>query len=303
MNKQAKLLAGLGYEPHKFNINSRARRINGQNQIIVLSDYTSIVAKPNNSGLEVHVRDDAPLEVIDLPVLITKAGFKEKVRNDFYIGKRAKVIILAACGICNDGCLESLHQGQHNINLANDAKLHYIEKHYGSGRGEKNISPSTRLRLGPNAEITIESSQIAGIEQAKRSCHAELGEGAKLIINERIVTTGQQQASTSFVSQIRAKHASLKISSRSIASEQSRQWFSSNISGETECFAHIECDAIIKDRAQVSAKPEILARHPESNLIHEAAIGKIAKDQLIKLMSLGYSQKQAEKIIIDGFLK
>lgn len=282
---------------------SRNLRKNSQSTQRIVSDNTVIIDKPNRGGLEIHVRENTAFEVIDLPVLITESGLSEVVKNDIFIGDNANVVVVAGCGICNDGCLDSTHRGQHHFVLGKNAKLKYIEKHYATGQGGKIIHPESLAELGEGSEMTIETAQLGGVDLSNRSLKAKLAKNAKLIITERIFTEDKQQATTLFKAKLNKPNSSIKISSRSVATGASKQKFVSKITGSTTCFAHVECDAIIKDRAQVRAIPEIDARTGEANLIHEATIGKIAGEQLLKLLTLGYSQNEAEQIIIEGFLK
>lgn len=287
------------YRPTATNI-----RQNGKTTQRVVSQYTAIIGKPNEGGLEIHVADNAPFEAIDIPVLITEAGLQEVVKNDIFVGEGANVIILASCNICVDGCANTAHRGVHNFYVGKNAKLKYIERHYAVGKtAYKEISPTSAIQLEAGAEMIIETSQLGGVDHSQRTTEINLASHAKLTITERVFTSQQQSASSSFHSIIKAKNANLKISSRAIATEQSSQQFVSNIIGDTTCFAHIECDAIIQSRAQIQAVPQIYAKHPEARLIHEANIGKIAGEQLNKLMSLGLSKKNAEQVIIDGFLR
>ena len=278
-------------------------RANGQSKLQIVSGSTTVVTKPSGIGLEIHVSDNTPFEVIDLPVLITQSGFNEMVENDFFIGANSNVVILAACGICHNGCASSSHSGVHKFVVGQNAKLKYVEKHYANGAGEKIINPTSQIKLATGAEMIIETAQLEGVDQAKRITQASLGRNSRLEISERILTSKRQTASTLFTSKIAADGASLKISSRSVATDNSTQQFTSRITGKAHCFAHVECDAIVKDNGQVAAKPEIFAQNPDANLIHEASIGKIAGEQLIKLMTLGIDQPTAEKIIIEGFLR
>ena len=301
MSEAEKMLVALGFGQHKptaINI-----RQNSQTTQRVVSGYTTIVSKPKNSGLEIHVSDDAPFEIIDIPVLITQSGLQEIVQNDVYIGAGANVIILAGCGICADGCDDTIHQGVHNFWVGEGARLKYIERHYAVGTNKKKIiSPTSLIKLERGAEMIIETSQLGGLDRSQRSTEINLEKQAKLVVAERVFTDSRQRASSLFRANLKQDGASLKISSRAVATDNSRQKFISKIIGEARCFVHVECDAIIKSHASVNALPQIYAKHQEARLIHEASIGKIAGEQVAKLMSLGLSKKEAEEVIINGFL-
>ena len=246
----------------------------------------------------------APLysEVSDI---ITESGLKDVVYNDFYIGKNANVVIIAGCGIHNDHHEDSEHNGIHRFFLEEGAKVKYIEKHYGqgNGKGKRILNPVTELYLKAGSSLEMESVQIKGVDSTIRETKGEAGSDTNLVITEKIMTHGTQFAKTIFDVKLNGENSSVKVTSRSVATEKSMQEFISNISGNSKCFGHVECDAIIKDNAKVIAVPKIEANCQEANLIHEAAIGKIAGEQLNKLMTLGLSEKEAEAAIINGFLK
>lgn len=227
------------------------------------------------------------------------------VYNDFYIGKNANVTIIAGCGIHNDHHQDSRHDGIHRFFLEEGAKVKYIEKHYGEGKGEgkKILNPVTEVYLKIGSSMEMESTQIKGVDSTIRETKGELEADTNFVVSEKIMTHGKQFAKTIFDVKLNGKNASTHVTSRSVATEESEQYFISKIYGNNKSFAHSECDAIIKDHAKVTATPEITANSVEANLIHEAAIGKIAGEQLIKLMTLGLSEKEAEEEIINGFLR
>lgn len=270
-----------------------------------LTDYTNIVSKENKSGLDIYVKEDAYNEMIDIPVLITEEGIQEVVYNDFYIGKNASVTIIAGCGIHSEYEADAEHDGIHRFFLEEGASVKYMEKHYaeGEGRGKKIINPVTEIFMKKNSSMEMETSQIKGVDDANRTTKCELEEGATLVINEKIMTHDKQKAKTVFEVNLKGKNSSAKVSSRAVAIDKSKQIFISNVTGEEECFGHVECDAILKDEAKISATPKIIANSTNAMLIHEATIGKIAGDQLTKLMTLGLSKEKAEETIIKGFLK
>jgi len=269
------------------------------------SESITIESKKDKDGIDIHVKEGTLNGYVHIPVLITKSGFSDKVYNDFYIGKNAIVTINAGCGIHNDAHKDSSHNGIHRFFIEEGAFVKYIEKHYGEGDGDgkRILDPVTEVYLGKNATLEMDTAQIEGVSSTIRTTKAQLLENAKLIINEKIMTHESQSAKTIFEVTLNGKNSSAKVTSRSVATEDSHQEFVSNVIGNNECFAHVECDAIIKDKASVTSDPKITANHIDARLIHEATIGKIASEQLIKLMTLGLSKKEAEKTIINGFLK
>jgi Fe-S cluster assembly scaffold protein SufB len=268
------------------------------------SKYVTISDRKDGGGIEIRVKDNSPLALVDIPVLITESGLKDIVRNDFYIGKNSKVLIYAGCGINNCRGKETLHSGWHYFYIGENSSVKYVEKHYGEGegRGKRVINPVTKVFLKKGAKMEIETAQIEGIDDTKRITKAILRERSNLIVKEKIMTSNSQKATTEFRVSLEGRESSCRVTSRAVATEESEQKFISNIVGNEKCFAHIACDSIIKDKGKVAAIPRIKANHVEAELIHEATIGKIAGEQLIKLMSLGLDQKKAEEEIIQGFL-
>lgn len=289
------------------NMNKGAYNIrkNGQGIERRVTENVKIENKADKPGINIYVKENTKFEFIHIPVIITESGLNDLVYNDFYIGKNAKVIIVAGCGIHNDHHKDSQHDGIHRFFLEEGASVKYIEKHYGEGKGEgrRILNPVTEVYLKEGSSLEMESSQIKGVDSTIRETKGELGANTNLVVSEKIMTHGKQFAKTIFEVQLNGENASTHITSRSVATEKSEQLFISKIYGNTKCFAHSECDAIIKDQAKVVATPEITANDVEANLIHEAAIGKIAGEQLVKLMTLGLSEKEAEDEIINGFLK
>lgn len=280
-------------------------RKNGQGIERGVTENVKIETKTDKPGIDIYVKEDTKLEFIHIPVIITEGGLNDLVYNDFYIGKNAKVVIVAGCGIHNDHHKDSQHDGIHRFFLEEGASVKYIEKHYGEGKGEgkRILNPVTEVYLKEGSSMEMESSQIKGVDSTFRKTKGELGANTNFVVSEKIMTHGNQIAKTIFEVELNGENASTHITSRSVATENSEQLFVSKIYGNNQCFAHSECDAIIKDKAKVVATPEITANNVEANLIHEAAIGKIAGEQLIKLMTLGLSEKEAEDEIINGFLK
>ncbi len=256
------------------------------------------------SGIDIIVKPETKNESVHIPVVITKTDYRETVYNDFYIGENADVLIIAGCGIHNCGVQTAEHSGVHTFHVAKNARVRYVEKHYGSGdgNGENVMNPSTVLYLDEGARVEMETTQIKGVDSTVRSTRAKLAAGANLVIKEKIYTHGKQLAKTDFCVDLDGAGAGADVVSRSVAAGQSLQEFVSRINGNSKCHGHTECDAIIMDGARVTAVPELTANCVDAELIHEAAIGKIAGEQLTKLMTLGLSEQQAEEQIIKGFL-
>lgn len=269
------------------------------------SEHIDIVTKPDKQGIDILIQPGTKNESVHIPVIISKTGLTDLVYNDFYIGDDADVTIVAGCGIHNGGDETSRHDGIHSFHVGKNARVRYIEKHYGEGdgKGENVMNPTTVVEIDENGYMEMETAQIKGINSTKRVTKATLGDGATLIVKEKIMTHGTQYAETNFEVELNGEGASTHVVSRSVARDQSHQMFLSNVKGNNRCSGHTECDAIIMDGASVSAIPEITAGHVEASLIHEAAIGKIAGEQIIKLMTLGLTEKEAEEQIISGFLK
>ena len=280
-------------------------RKNGQGIERKLTENVNIVTKEDKQGIDVFVKENTKFEFIHIPVIITESGLNDVVYNDFYIGKNADVVIIAGCGIHNDHHKDSQHDGIHRFILEEGAKVKYIEKHYGEGKGtgKKVLNPVTEVTLKKGSYLEIESVQIKGVDSTIRVTKGVLEEDSNIVVSEKIMTHGNQFAKTEFEVELNGENASTHVTSRSVAVDKSIQEFRSKITGNTKCFGHVECDAIIKDKATVIAIPEIVANDVEANLIHEAAIGKIAGEQLTKLMTLGLTEKEAEEQIIQGFLK
>ena len=279
-------------------------RKNGQSVKRKNNPYIDIVSKEDNKGIDVYVKENTLLSIVHIPVILTESGLKDVVYNDFHIGKNSNVIILAGCGIHNDLHNDTEHDGIHRFYLEENAKVKYVEKHYGEGvgTGQKILNPVTEIYMKKGSSMTMDTSQIKGVDDTLRETKALLEEDTTLQINEKILTDKTQSAKTIFTIELNGENASTHVTSRSVATENSYQEFISNITGNSKCYAHVECDAILKESGKVKAIPEIYAKNVDANLIHEAAIGKIAGEQLMKLMSLGLSEKEAEEAIIKGFL-
>lgn len=264
-----------------------------------------ITTKEDCPGIDIRIRPGTKSESVHIPVVLSQSGLKESVYNDFFVGEDCDITIIAGCGIHNSGSAASSHSGIHRFFVGENAKVRYVEKHYGSGdgSGERIMNPTTEIHLEKGASLEMETVQIKGIDSTVRVTKADVAEGASLVIKEKIMTHGKQYAETDFTVDMAGADSSVNLISRSVAKEHSRQIFRSRIVGGAPCHGHSECDAIIMDDASVSAIPELTANHIDANLIHEAAIGKIAGEQLIKLMTLGLTEKEAEEQIVKGFLK
>ncbi len=280
-------------------------RANGQLSSRATTENVDIVTKTDKPGIDIIIKAGTKNESVHIPVLISQTGLQDLVYNDFYVGEDADVTIVAGCGIHNAGDDESRHDGIHSFHLAKGARLRYIEKHYGEGdgNGENVMNPTTVVELDEGAYMEMETTQIKGISSTIRVTKGKLGDGATLIVKEKIMTHGKQYAETDFTVDMDGEDCSANVISRSVAKGTSKQVFRSRINGNNRCSGHTECDAIIMDDACVSAIPEVTANHLEAALIHEAAIGKIAGEQLIKLMTLGLTEQEAEEQIVNGFLK
>ncbi len=266
-----------------------------------------IVTKTDGKeGIDIFIKPGTKKESVHIPVVITKAGLTDTVYNDFYIGEGADVVIVAGCGIHNCGGVDttSRHDGVHTFYVGKNAKVKYVEKHYGEGDGNgKNVmNPETVVHLEEGAYLEMETTQIKGIDSTKRVTRADMKAGASFIVKEKLYTHGQQQADTDFVVDMNGEGCRADIISRSVAAGESVQRFVSTMNGNAPCHGHTECDAIIMDSASVTAAPCLSAADVDAELIHEAAIGKIAGEQLIKLMTLGLTEQEAEEQIIKGFL-
>lgn len=267
------------------------------------TENIEIVPKPEGKGIDIYVKDGTKNESLHIPVIITKAGIKELVYNDFHIGKNCDILIVAGCGIHNTGMGDSEHNGIHSFYVGDGSKVRYVEKHLGVGnKGGKILNPVTNVELGKDAELIMETTQLGGVSSSIRTTNGVLKDRAKLLIKEKILTSENQIAETKFDVSLEGKDSSVDVISRSVAKDNSRQKFYSKVVGKNKCFGHVECDAILMDKSVIQSTPEILAECTEATLVHEAAIGKIAGEQLIKLMTMGLTEKESEDLIIKGFL-
>lgn len=280
-------------------------RVNGQGAGRNTTEHIDIITKKDKPGIDIYVKPGTKKESLHIPVLLSQTGLTELVYNDFHIGEDADVTIVAGCGIHNSGDEVSRHDGIHTFYLGKNARVRYVEKHYGSGDGNggRIMNPQTIIEMEEGSYMEMDTVQIKGVDSTKRVTKANLADGTTLVIKEKIMTHGNQSAETDFEVNLNGKDSGANVISRSVAKGDSRQIFLSRINGNNKCMGHTECDAILMDNASVSAIPEITANHLEAGLIHEAAIGKIAGEQIIKLMTLGLSEQEAEAQIVNGFLK
>lgn len=264
-----------------------------------------IVTKEDKQGIDIIIKPGTKKESVHIPVILSESGYQEMVYNDFYIGEDCDVTIIAGCGIHNCGVDTSKHDGIHTFYVGKNSKVRYVEKHYGEGdgNGENIMNPMTVVHCEENAHMEMETTQIKGIDSTNRITKGDLKAGASLEVHEKIMTHGKQYARTEFEVDLNGANCSTNVISRSVARDTSKQEFFSKINGNTACAGHSECDAIIMDNSCVTASPQLTANHVDASLIHEAAIGKIAGEQLIKLMTLGLTEEEAEQQIISGFLK
>ena len=264
-----------------------------------------ITTKTDVSGIDVRVKPGTKKESIHIPVVLSESGLKEMVYNDFYIGDDCDVVIIAGCGIHNCGDQDSQHDGIHRFFIGKNSKVKYVEKHYGEGdgTGKRLLNPVTEAYLEENSFMEMEMVQIKGVDSTVRTTKSELAAGAKMLVRERLLTHGDQRAESVYETVLNGADSSADIVSRSVAKDNSYQRFDSKITGNAACSGHTECDAIIMDNARILAVPQLEANNIDAALVHEAAIGKIAGEQIIKLMTLGLNQEQAEEQIINGFLK
>ena len=264
-----------------------------------------IISKENGSGIDVRIKPGTKNESVHIPVVISESGIKETVYNDFYIGEDCDVVIVAGCGIDNCGGQDSEHDGVHRFFVGRGARVKYVEKHYGSGdgNGKRILNPVTECYMDEDSSMEMEMEQIKGVDSTERTTLAELKSGARLIVKERLMTHGTQNAVSSYQVNLNGAGATADVVSRSVARDNSSQTFNARITGNAPCSGHTECDSIIMDRGHILAIPSLEANDVDAMLVHEAAIGKIAGDQLVKLMTLGLSEAEAEEQIINGFLR
>ncbi len=269
------------------------------------TEHIRIETKKDKPGIDIFIAPETKNESVHIPVLLTETGLSDMVYNDFYVGDGADVLIIAGCGIHNCGDQKAQHDGIHTFFVGKNARVKYVEKHYaeGDGNGERVMNPTTVVHIDEGGYMEMETAQIKGVDSTDRVTRADIDKDGMLIIHEKIMTHGKQTAETNFEVDLNGEGSGTNVVSRSVAKGESHQCFLSKINGNNRCNGHTECDAIIMDHGSVSAIPELTANHVDAALIHEAAIGKIAGEQLIKLMTLGLTEAEAEEQIISGFLK
>lgn len=277
-------------------------RKNGEKAARAVTENIDIVNKADGSGIDIIIKPGTKDENVYIPVILTESGLDESVANDFIIGDGADVNIVAGCGICNSGSCGSSHSGIHTFKVGENCRVKYTEKHYGEGSGDAVMNPSTVIMMGEGSVFDMETVQIEGITSTTRNMVAYLAASARLNISERLVTHDSQVAKSDVEVYLNGKDSSLQIVSRSVAKDKSSQVFHPKAIGNTVCNAHIQCDAIIMDEASVGSIPEIQANSAEASIIHEAAIGRINNEQLLKLQTMGLTAEEAEAVIIEGFL-
>ena len=280
-------------------------RINGELASRNNSANIEISSKTDKSGIDIKIKDGTVNESVHIPVVLSESGLKEVVYNDFFVGENCDVVIVAGCGIDNCGSQNSQHDGVHRFFVGKNSKVKYVEKHYGSGNGsgKRILNPVTEVTLGDDSVMEMEMVQIKGVDSTNRNTRAELSANARLFVRERLMTHGEQRAFSGYHVELNGENSSADVVSRSVAKETSYQKLDLCIIGNAACHGHTECDSIIMDAGKILAVPSLEANHVDATLVHEAAIGKIAGEQLIKLMTLGLTEKEAEEQIINGFLK
>lgn len=305
MNNTDKHMLEAIADLHEIPQGAFSLRKNGESAERRSSANIIIKPKKDKPGIDITVKAGTKNESVHIPVIITEAGVNDLVYNDFYIEEDADVLIVAGCGIHNSGDQNSEHDGIHRFHIGKNARIKYVEKHYGEGdgKGEKILNPTTEVFMDENSFCEMETVQIKGVDSTKRDTVAKLQSGARLVILEKLMTHGDQIAHSNMVIELNGEGASSQIISRSVAKDNSEQVFYPRAVGNAECKAHVQCDSIIMGNAHIRSIPEIAANHCEANIVHEAAIGRINNDQLLKLQTLGKTEEEAEEIIINCFLR
>ncbi|MGI5959058.1 MAG: SufB/SufD family protein [Massiliimalia sp.] len=280
-------------------------RYNGEGVERHSTENVTILSKTDKPGIDIIVKPGTKGETIYIPVMVTHSGIKDKVYNDFEIGEDADVTIIAGCGIHNDGCGDSEHDGIHSFHIGKNARMKYVEKHYGEGEGTgaRILNPTTIVKMEEGSYCEMETVQIKGVDSTIRETTAHLEAGAKMLVVEKLMTHDHQVAHSNMDVHLDGEGSSVQIISRSVAKDESVQVFHPKAIGNAPCRAHVQCDTIIMDTAKVSSIPEITSNHADAQIVHEAAIGRINNDQLMKLQTFGMTQEEAEEVIVQGFLK
>ncbi|MBR3588807.1 MAG: SufD family Fe-S cluster assembly protein [Clostridia bacterium] len=304
-NKIDKDLLGAVADLHEVPMGAYNIRKNGEGMARQSTKNIIIEPKKDKPGIDIIVKAGTKNESVHIPVIVTESGVNDVTYNDFYIEDDCDVLIVAGCGIHNSGSEKSEHDGIHIFHIGKNARIKYVEKHYGQGEGtgERVLNPTTEIEMDENSYCEMETVQIKGVDSTLRETNARLKAGAKLLMTEKLMTHGKQVAHSNMVINLDGKDASAQIISRSVAKDESEQVFYPRAVGNAACRAHVQCDSIIMDNARIRSIPEIAANHYDAQIVHEAAIGRINNDQLIKLQTFGMSEEEAEEIIIKGFLK
>ena len=296
------IVAGMAGGKAEGAVNIRA---NGKREYHSDSPHIRIVSKTDKEGIDVFIEPGTKGETVHIPVVLSLDGLKDRVYNDFYVGEGADVTIVAGCGIHSCGDCDSEHDGIHTFHVGKNAVVHYSEKHYGegTGRGKRILNPQAILYLEEGASVTLDSSQIRGVDDTKRYTKAVLGKNSEFVVQEKLLTHGDQHAESEMDILLQGEGCRARVQSRSVAQDNSQQIFYPRVQGDCPCFGHVSCDSIIMGKARVRSIPEITCNHVDASLLHEAAIGKIAGEQILKLMTLGLTAEEAEEKILEGFLR
>lgn len=305
MNEIEKNLLAQIADLHEVPVGAYNIRADGESAGRASTANIEITSKTDRPGIDITIKPGTKNESVHIPVIITQSGYGETVYNDFHVGADSDVLIVAGCGIHNSGCDTSQHDGIHTFYVGEGAHVKYVEKHYGDGEGEGSriMNPTTLIYLEKNSSIELDMAQIRGVDSTARNTRIEAAEGCEVVITERLMTHGAQMAISDMEVLLNGEDARARIVSRSVAQDNSVQVFRPRVVGNAKCFGHVQCDSIIMGLARVSSVPEIAANNVDAQLVHEAAIGRIAGDQLLKLMTLGLTAEEAEERIISGFLK
>ena len=305
MNNETKELLKQIADLHSVPQGAYNIRENGKLAGRKTSQHIDIVSKTTTSGIDIYVKDGTKNESLHIPVVITQGGLDDLVYNDFHIGDNCDILIVAGCGIHNNTNQKSSHDGIHTFKIGKNSKVKYVEKHLGLGKvtSQKILNPTTKIELGKNSTFEMETVQLKGVCFADRKTYASISEGGTLLISEKILTENQDVAKTYFEVKLNGENSKVEVISRAVAKDSSKQSFVSNVIGENKCFGHVECDGVISDNASIASTPSLEARCKDAELVHEAAIGKISEEQIVKLETLGLSREEAERKIVDGFLR
>ncbi len=280
-------------------------RRNGKLLERATTDEINIVSKKDKDGIDIIIKKGTRNKSVHIPVILNASGMQDEVYNDFYVEDDCDVLIVAGCGVHNSGDKMSSHNGIHTFHIGNNSHVRYVEKHFGMGKknSTRNLDPVTVAFVGKNSKLEMEMVQLGGVTKSIRQTTAIVGDNSSFIVKESLLTQGVEQVKTQFDVELKGKNSKVDVVSRSVAQGKSKQEFVSNVTGNNECFGHVECDGILSDKSQIVSTPKIVANHKDAMLTHEASIGKISEQQQIKLMTLGLTKEEAEEKIIQGFLQ